>query len=75
MNHEWVPQTPDELRRHAKKLEAIAAFVSRPDVAFHLKEEAAAVLAEAALREAAANEASSLKPPCIMPGRQPLRLL
>lgn len=56
MNHEYFPQTPDALRRHASKLQAMAAFVCRQDVAWHLKEQAAAVLAEAELRAIAARE-------------------
>jgi len=50
MDHEWVPQTPEDLRRQAGKLQAIAAFVHRPDVASHLREHAAALLAEAELK-------------------------
>jgi hypothetical protein len=50
MNQAFVQQTPDELRRQASKLYAIAAHVSRRDVASHLKEQAAALLAEAELR-------------------------
>ena len=55
MDHEWVPQTPDDLRRHANKLQAIAAHVHRADVACHLREQAAALLAEAQLKAAAAR--------------------
>jgi len=53
MKHEWVPQTPDDLRRDANKLQAIAVLVCRPDVACHLREHAAALLAEAELKVAA----------------------
>lgn len=56
MNHEWVPQTPGELRRHAAKLQAIAALVHRPDVASHLREHAAALLAEAELMAVADHD-------------------
>ena len=55
MEHEWVPQTPDDLRRDANKLQAIAVLVCRPDVACHLREHAAALLAEAELKAAAAR--------------------
>ncbi len=55
MQHEWVPQSPDELRRQAMKLQAIAGHVYRSDVAFHLREQAAALLAEAELKTVAAR--------------------
>lgn len=51
MTHEWILQTPADLRRHASKLQALAAYVSRPDVAQHLQEHAASLLAEAALKD------------------------
>ena len=56
MNQIWTPETPDELRRHAGKLEAIAAHVRRQDVASHLREQAALLLAQAELRAIAAHE-------------------
>lgn len=56
MDHEWVPRTPGELRRHATKLQAIAALVHRSDVASHLREHAAALLAEAELKAAAGRD-------------------
>jgi hypothetical protein len=56
MDHEWVYQTPDDLRRHADKLQAIAALVRRPDVACHLREQAAVALAEAKLKAAASRD-------------------
>jgi hypothetical protein len=56
MDHEWVPQTSADLRRHAHKLQAIAALVRRPDVARHLREQAAAALAEAQLIAAASRD-------------------
>lgn len=55
MQHEWVPQTPDDLRRHARKLQVLAAFVQRHDTALHLREHAAALLAEAELKAATAQ--------------------
>lgn len=56
MYHEYISETPYALRRHASKLQAMAAFVYRQDVAWHLKEQAAAVLAEAELRAIAGRE-------------------
>ena len=50
MKQAFVLQTPDELRRRASKLYSIAAHVSRREVAGHLKEQAAALLAEAELK-------------------------
>ncbi|HLO19037.1 MAG TPA: hypothetical protein VK192_00905 [Sphingomicrobium sp.] len=55
MDHEWLPQTPEELRRQADKFEKLAAFVSRGDVAQHLKEQAAQLIAEAELRSLSAR--------------------
>lgn len=55
MNQQYVPETPDALRRHASNLQAIAAFVYREDVALHLQEQAAAVLAEAELKSILAH--------------------
>lgn len=50
----FIAQTPDELRRQANKLYEIAAHVCRLDVAAHLEEQAAALLAEAEIQAAAA---------------------
>ena len=50
MLHEWVPQSPQDLRRQAETLRKIAAHVSRRDVARHLEEQAAELLAKAELR-------------------------
>ena len=55
MTHEWVPQTPVELRRHASKLRQLAAYVRRADVAQHLEEHAAKLFAEAELKRIAAD--------------------
>jgi hypothetical protein len=53
MDHEWLPQTPEELRCQAAKLQRIAAYVARSDVATHLQEQAARLFAEAELRSLA----------------------
>jgi hypothetical protein len=50
MLYEWVPQSPDDLRRQAQTLRKLAAHVSRRDVAGHLEEQAAELLAKAELR-------------------------
>jgi len=50
MIYEWLPQTPDELRRQADKLDQLAVHVARSDVAHRLKEQAAQLFAEAELR-------------------------
>jgi hypothetical protein len=50
MGQAFVSQSPDELRRQAAKMYAIASHVARQDVASHLNEHAAALLAEAELR-------------------------
>jgi len=50
MGQAFIPQTVDELRRQAAKLYAIASHVARQEVACHLNEQAAALLAEAELR-------------------------
>jgi hypothetical protein len=50
MVHEWLPQTPEELRRQADKLQKLAAHVARNDVAHRLREQAAELFAEAELR-------------------------
>jgi|KBSSwiStaDraftv2_1062776.scaffolds.fasta_scaffold3613902_1 hypothetical protein len=50
MIHEWLPQTPDDLRRQADRLGQLAAHVARRDVAQRLKEQAAQLFAEAELR-------------------------
>jgi len=55
MKQAFVQQTPDELRRLASKLYAVAAHVSRREVANHLNEQAAALLAEAELRSVASR--------------------
>jgi len=55
MQHEWVPQTLDDLRRHARKLQVLAAFVQRDDTALRLREHAAALLAEAELKAGTAH--------------------
>lgn len=52
--YEWLaPQTPADLRRQASKLQTLAAHVMRRDVALHLQEHAARLLAEAELKDAA----------------------
>lgn len=56
MLHEWLPQTPAELRRQASKLQLLASHVSRPDVARHLEEHAAKLLAEAELKTISARD-------------------
>jgi hypothetical protein len=53
MDHEWLPQTPEELRHLADKLQRVAAYVTRGDVANHLQEQAARLFAEAELRSLA----------------------
>ena len=58
MGQAFVPQTPNELRRQAAKLYAIASHVARQDVACHLTEQAAALLAEADLRSVSFIEKS-----------------
>jgi hypothetical protein len=55
MDHEWLPQTPEELRRQADKLQRLAAYVVRSDVANHLQEQAAQLFAEAELRSLRAH--------------------
>jgi hypothetical protein len=55
MEYAFVSQTPEELRTQASKLYAIAAHVCRRDVAQHLEQQAAALLAEAELRSVAAR--------------------
>ena len=60
MEHAWMPQTPDDLRRQAGKLQKIALYVRRPDVASHIREHAAALLAEAELAAVAASRAQRL---------------
>lgn len=55
MDHEWLPQTPEELRRQADKFQRLAAHVSRGDVAERLKEQAAQLFAEAELRSLSAR--------------------
>ena len=55
-----MPQTPDDLRRQAGKLQKIALYVRRPDVASHIREHAAALLAEAELAAVAASRAQRL---------------
>ena len=53
MSHEWVPQTPADLRSQASKLQTLALYVKRPDVAQHLREHAAKLLTEAELKAVA----------------------
>jgi len=55
VQHEWIPRTPEDLRRHARKLQVLAAFVHRDDTALRLREHAAELLAEAELKEATAH--------------------
>ena len=55
MDHEWLPQTPEELRRQADKFQRLASYVSRSDVAQHLREHAAQLFAEAELRSLSAR--------------------
>lgn len=50
MDHEWLPQTPEDLRHLADKLQKLAAHVARDDVANRLHEQAAQLFAEAELR-------------------------
>jgi hypothetical protein len=50
MDHEWVRQSPDELRRQARKLQVLAAFVHRQETARHLRDQAASLIAEAELK-------------------------
>ena len=56
MTHEWLPQTPSELRRQSSKLERLALHVQRPDVAQRLREHSAKLLAEAELKAIAARK-------------------
>jgi hypothetical protein len=55
MDHEWFPQTADELRRHARKLQVLAALVHRQETARHLRDHAASLIAEAELKAAKAH--------------------
>jgi len=56
MDQAFVMSTPDELRRQASKLYAIAAHVRRRKVAGRLEEQAGALLAEAELSSVAARK-------------------
>jgi hypothetical protein len=51
MAHEWLPQTPAELRTQAAKLQKLAAHVLHGDLAERLEEQAAELLAKAELKE------------------------
>jgi hypothetical protein len=50
MHQAFASQTPDELRRQASKLHALASHVRNHDVACRLREQAAALLFEAELK-------------------------
>lgn len=50
MDHEWLPQTPEELRGQADKLRRLAAYVSGRDLAHRLEEQAADLSAKAELQ-------------------------
>lgn len=50
MDHEWLPQTPAELRTQATKLHALATHVFNKDLAHRLEEQAAELFAEAELK-------------------------
>jgi hypothetical protein len=55
MMHEWLPQSPADLRGQASKLQALAAHVCRREVAQRLQERAAELIAEAELKAVAAR--------------------
>ena len=45
--HEWVPQTPDELRHQAAQCRKLTAHVFDRDLRRHLEEQAAELLIQA----------------------------
>lgn len=50
MDHEWVPQTAEQLRFQADKMLKLARFVRRPELASRLIEQATSLIEEAERR-------------------------
>ena len=59
MDHEWLPQTPAELRKQARKFQMLAAHVLHVDLARRLEEQAAELLAKAELSTIQADPLST----------------
>lgn len=50
MHHEWLPQTPEQLRFQADKMRKLARFVRNSELARRLNEQAEALILESERR-------------------------